>query len=207
MKKENRYYFNIVIGLFITTFIASIIISYRTLETDKLLAPAGVVIYPLVYFLSTIYFKKFGKKETFDLILNAMVALIFFGLLLLIANAITVGDYVDGFESLFNVDFRMLIAAVLSFFVGLNINLSIFSMLKVSRKSNFLVSGIIGISVDSFIFIVLSFFGRVTAKTLLLLISSQFIVSILIISALALLFANIVPDTFAPPIRIDFDDK
>ena len=204
MKKQNRFYWNIVVGIFITVFIASLVISNRTLEMNNLIAPAGVIIYPLVYFLSTVYLKKFGKKEAYELILSAIVSIIFFGFLLIVANAVTVSDYNDGLEPLFNVDFRVIVSSVAAFYVGLNLNLSIYSTLKRVRKTNFLISSIISFSVDSLIFSILSFAGRIPLKDLINLASGHFITGLLLVTIFGILFANIVPDSFEEVIKVEF---
>lgn len=192
MKREKNFYYLLITIIFVITYIVSYLLSVRTIKFGAILATANVIIYPLTYFISTLYYERYGK-EKFSLLLDfAIISLIFTGILVTVSSLLPVYNGPDGLNALFNIDFRILFASLMSFYLGQYINYKIYCLLDYKKWFNFLVSATIGITLDSLFFVLLGYLGYASFKDILILFSGQYAISVGIIIIYALVFYNII---------------
>lgn len=207
MKREKNFYYLLITIFFVITYIVSYLLSVRTIEFGAVLATANVLIYPLTYFIATLYYEKYGK-EKFTLLLDfAIISLIFTGILVTVSSLLPVHNNPDGLNALFNIDFRILFASLMSFYLGQYINFKIYCLLDYKKWFNFLVSATIGITLDSLFFVLLGYLGYASFKDILILFSGQYAISVGIIIIYALIFYNIVDNVKNVVKEIQEEDK
>ncbi len=194
MKRENHYsfYFLVVLVLFITCYLISYVCANRIIDINGLLALSSVVIYPLTYFILILFSERCGKDQALLLLNLAIVALLSGGVLLTVANIFPVYNGVDGLEVLFELDFRLLFASIISFYVGQMLNLQLYYYLKNKKTFNFLIAGVISITVDSFLLILLAFAGVSNSKELVLLATGQYVMSVVLILFYTICFGYLI---------------
>ena len=115
MKKGNTFYFSLVMFLFVATYLSCYVMSNRIIAFGGLVATASALVYPLTYFISVLFYERYGKNRTFELINFSVVALVFMGILFAFASTFGVQGGTDGMEKIFNTDFRILFASVIAF--------------------------------------------------------------------------------------------
>lgn len=192
MKRETNFYFLFVLVLFVSCYLTSYILSNRIIELNGLLATASVVIYPLTYFILILFSERCGKEKALILLNLSIIALMFSGLLITVANLFDVYQGVDGLEPIINIDFRLLFASIISFYIGQILNLKIYYYLKNKKAFNFLISGVIAITVDSIILIILGYTGIKTFKEIMLLATGQYVLSVITILFYSICFGYLI---------------
>jgi len=192
MKRETSFYFLFVLVLFISCYLTSYILSNRIIDVNGLLATASVVVYPLTYFILILFSEKCGKEKSLILLNLSIVALMFSGLLITVASLFQTYHGIDGLEAIFNIDFRLLFATIISFYIGQILNLQIYYYLKNKKAFNFLISGVIAITVDSIILILLGYLGLKTFKEIMLLVTGQYVLSVMTILFYSICFGYLI---------------
>lgn len=193
MKRENSFYFIFVMFLFVTCYLTCYILSNRIIELGSLIATASAIIYPFTYFIAILFYERYGKNRVFELINFSIISLIFMGLLIALASTFTVYGGSDGLEKIFNIDFRILFSSVVAFIVGQYVNIKIYDYLGTKKGHDFLVSGTIAITIDSFLFIGLSYLGVANFGEVLNLATGQYVLSVVGIIIYALCYSSLIP--------------
>lgn len=193
MKRENNFYYIFVMFLFVTCYLTCYVLSNRIIQFGGLIATASALIYPFTYFIAVLFYERYGKNRVFELINFSIISLIFMGLMIALASTFTVHNSPDGLERLFDIDFRILFSSVISFIVGQYINIKLYDYLGTKKGYDFLVAGTIAITIDSFLFIALSYLGVSTFKEVLTLGTGQYVLSIIGIVIFALCYNSLIP--------------
>ena len=193
MKREKNFYYIFVAFLFVTCYITCYILSNRVIEFGALTATASALIYPLTYFIAVLFYERYGKNRVFELINFSIISLIFMGIMIGFASTFTVYGGYDGLEKIFDIDFRILFSSVIAFMVDQYVNIKLYDFLGHKKGFDFLVSGVIAITIDSFLFIGLSYFGEMTFKELFTLATGQYSLSVIAILIYALCFNSLIP--------------
>lgn len=192
MKRDRSFYYVFVMFLFVTCYTTCYILSNRLIEFGGLLATASAIVYPLTYFIAVLFYERYGKNKTFELVDFAVFSLVFMGVLFAFASSFDVYNDVDGLEKIFNTDFRVLIASVVGFIVGQYILIKIYDFLGNKNGFDFLIAGVIAITVDSFLFIFLGYIGTVSFKEVLNLATGQYALNVVAVIVYALCFNSII---------------
>ena len=193
MKRDKNFYCVFIMFLFVTCYITCFIMASRIIEFGGLIATAGAIIYPFTYFIAILYYERYGKNKIFELINFTILALIFMGLLLALASTFKVYGSTDGLEKIFDVDFRMLFSSVVAFIVGQYINISIYNYLGHKKGVDFLISGTIAITIDSFLFICLTYLGTLPVQQIMAMATGQYVLGVIAIIIYALCFHSLIP--------------
>ena len=193
MKRDKSFYYVFVMFLFVTCYITCYILSNRTIEFGGMIANASAMIYPLTYFISVLFYERYGKNRVFELINFSVIALIFMGILFAFAGTFNVYGGSDGLEKLFNIDFRILFSSIVAFIVGQYVNIKLYDFLGNKKGFDFLIAGVIAITIDSFLFIGLSYIGEVKLSEVLNLATGQYTLSVIAIIIYALCFNSLIP--------------
>lgn len=193
MKRENSFYFVFIMFLFVTCYLTCYILSNRIVEFGGLIATASAIIYPFTYFIAILFYERYGKNRVFELINFSIISLIFMGLMIALASTFTVYGGSDGLDKIFNIDFRVLFSSVVAFIVGQYVNIKIYDYLGTKKAHDFLVSGTIAITIDSFLFVGLSYLGVATFGEVLNLATGQYVLSVVGIIIYALCYSSLIP--------------
>lgn len=193
MERDKSFYCIFVMFLFVTCYTTCYLLSNRIIEFGGLIATASAVIYPLTYFISVLFYEKYGKNKVFELINLTIISLIFTGLIIGLASTFGVYNGPDGLENIFKVDFRILFASIVSFMVGQYINIRLYAFLGHKKGLDFLIAGVIAITIDSFLFIGLSYLGVSPISEVVTLATGQYVLSVIVILVYALCFNSIMP--------------
>ena len=193
MKRDKSFYCIFIMFLFVTCYLTCFIMASRTIEFGGLVATASAIIYPFTYFIAILYYERYGKNKIFELINFTIIALIFMGIMLALANTFKVAGGSDGLESIFNVNFRMLFSSVVAFIVGQYINIGLYKFLGHKKGFDFLISGTIAITIDSFLFVFLTYLGVASLNDIVSLATGQYVLSVIAIIIYALCFHSLIP--------------
>lgn len=192
MDRDKNFYYVFVMVLFVTCYIACYVLSNRLIQFGGLLATASALVYPLTYFVAVLFYERYGKNRTFELVDFAVCSLIFMGILFAFASSFDVYNDVDGFEKIFNTDFRVLISSVVAFIVGQYVLIKIYDFLGGKKGFDFLIAGVIAVTIDSFLFIFLGYTGSISFAEVLNLATGQYALNVVAIIIYALCFNSVI---------------
>lgn len=207
MKRDKSFYCIFIMFLFVTCYLTCFIMASRTIEFGGLVATASAIIYPFTYFIAILYYERYGKNKIFELINFTIIALIFMGIMLALANTFKVAGGSDGLESIFNVNFRMLFSSVVAFIVGQYINIGLYKFLGHKKGFDFLISGTIAITIDSFLFVFLTYLGVASLNDIVSLATGQYVLSVIAIIIYALCLHSLIPSLLTSKIREEEEIK
>lgn len=193
MKRDKSFYYVFVMFLFVTCYITCYILSNRTIEFGGMIATASAMIYPFTYFIAVLFYERYGKNRVFELINFSVIALIFMGIMFAFAGTFNVYGGSDGLEKLFNIDFRILFSSIVAFIVGQYVNIKLYDFLGNKKGFDFLIAGVIAITIDSFLFVGLSYLGEMKIIEVLNLATGQYALSVIAIIIYALCFNSLMP--------------
>ena len=192
MKRENSFYYVLVMLLFITCYITCYVLSNRLIQFGGLMATASALVYPFTYFIAVLFYEKYGKNETFELVDFAVLSLVFMGILFAFASSFDVYNDVDGLEKIFNTDFRVLVSSIVGFIVGQYVLIRLYDFLGGKKGFDFLIAGVIAITIDSFLFIFLGYLGSISFAEVLNLATGQYALNVVAIIIYALCFNSLI---------------
>lgn len=165
----NSPIFTYLCTLFVTVMLVSNIIALKMISIGPLIVPAAVLVFPLTYILSDIFSEVYGYRATRRTAWYAFGANLlmvgFFKLAILIPGAPFWGEEAQkSFEFALGGTWRILIASLVAYMVGDLVNDVIFKRMKDKhgeRKFGIrsVFSSMIGVAVDSFVFITIAFYG------------------------------------------------
>lgn len=193
MKRDKSFYCIFVMFLFVTCYTTCYILSNRIIEFGGMIATASAIIYPFTYFIAVLFYERYGKDRVFELINFSVISLIFMGLMFGLAGTFGVYGGSDGLEKLFNIDFRILFSSIVAFIVGQYINIKLYDFLGNKKGFDFLIAGVIAVTIDSFLFIGLSYLGVTRFGEVLNLATGQYALSVIAIIIYALCFNSLIP--------------
>ena len=192
MNRDKNFYYVFVMFLFVTCFTTCYILSNRIIQFGGLLATASALVYPLTYFIAVLFYERYGKNRTFELVDFAVCSLVFMGVLFAFASSFDVYNDVDGLEKIFNTDFRVLVSSMVGFIVGQYTLIRLYDFLGGKKGFDFLIAGVIAITIDSFLFIFLGYIGSISFAEVLNLATGQYALNVVAIIVYALCFNSII---------------
>lgn len=193
MKRDKSFYCIFVMFLFVTCYTTCYILSNRIIEFGGMIATASAIIYPFTYFIAVLFYERYGKDRVFELINFSVISLIFMGLMFGLAGTFGVHGGSDGLEKLFNIDFRILFSSIVAFIVGQYINIKLYDFLGNKKGFDFLIAGVIAVTIDSFLFVGLSYLGVTRFGEVLNLATGQYALSVIAIIIYSLCFNSLIP--------------
>ena len=172
MKRDKSFYCIFVMFLFVTCYTTCYILSNRIIEFGVMIATASAIIYPFTYFIAVLFYERYGKDRVFELINFSVISLIFMGLMFGLAGTFGVHGGSDGLEKLFN---------------------KLYDFLGNKKGFDFLIAGVIAVTIDSFLFVGLSYLGVTRFGEVLNLATGQYALSVIAIIIYALCFNSLIP--------------
>ena len=92
----------------------------------------------------------------------------------------------------FDLDYRLIFASILAFYVSQYLNLTIYYYLNGYRGFRFLISAVIAITVDALLFTLFANIGTATFTMIISKFANQFVMDILMVIIYSLCFAYII---------------
>jgi len=178
-----------LIALYVTFVLLSQIIATKIGEYHlgplTVTAPAAVLIYSVTYLLTDVINEKFGRKETQRMVLIAFicqVAMVFFIWLATVTKPAPTWPRQEAWESIMGLVPRITAASLVAFFASENLDAVLFDFFKRKTRGRYLwmrntFSSIPALTVDTFIFITIAFYGEMP---LLPLIQGQIVTKYLV---------------------------
>ena len=197
MRRDKSYYCILVMFLYATCYLSCYVLSNRVIQFGGLLATASALVYPLTYFIAILFYERYGKNRAFELVNFAVFSLVFMGILFAFASTFDVYNGVDGMEKLFNTDFRILFASIVGFVVGQYVLVRLYDFLGEKKGFDFLIAGVIAITIDSFLFIFLGYIGSIPFKEVLNLATGQYALNVIAVIVYALCFNSVITTLIA----------
>lgn len=162
---------------------------------------AGTLIFPLLYVLSDVITEVYGFKASRKMIWIACFCSCLFSLFAYLVYLLPNSEYwqeQEAFEKIFLVSPRIMMASVISYFLGEMLNTSIIAILKIKFHGKYfifraMISTLFGALLESLIFTYGAFWGRLPAKQLLEMIIILTIIKVvyeLLIMPLTIKFIN-----------------
>ncbi len=173
-----------LITIFCVAFITTNIVTVKILDLGfwDLTVPCGVIIYPLVFILTSVIADAYGESTAQKTILFGVVCNLLFVVVSTIALTLPAASFWEGQESfayVFTQTPRMLIASFISYVIGNFVNAKLTSMIKekssdgnVGYKSIGAIA--IGEIIDNTIFISLAFAFSVSWTNIAIMILVHF---------------------------------
>ncbi len=192
MRKENNYYYIFVIICFVICFVTSFALTTRSIHIGSIVSTASVLIFPMTYFLSTLYTERYGKEKLFNLLVFAVFSLIFCSVLIGLTSLLPISGNNNSDLMGLGFTFQGVFAFIVGFFVSQIVNIKVYYYLEKNKSLNFLVSSVIAVTIHSILFVVLANFNMVSFKTLVDLTVGEYVLNIFSTVIYSLCFAYII---------------
>ena len=189
MKRDKKYYYFLAMICFIVCYIISFILSSSNIKVGRMLATGGVLIYPVTYFISTLFSDRYGRRHSLIMITYTVFAFLFATVLIFVASLLPFYSI----SNTYNLTLNMMIANLAGFVVGQTLNLYIYYYLGERSGFSYLISSVIAITVDSLIFTSIAFIGVYPLKTIINIFTGQYVISVVITLFYSLCFSYLAP--------------
>jgi uncharacterized integral membrane protein (TIGR00697 family) len=182
LNKTNVYTY--LAGIFCACMIASNILATRTLEISFIALPCSILTFPMLFVINDILSEIYGFKLTKNIIylgfiINVVVVALYQVAMIFPSSS----PNAPAFAALLSTTPRLFVAGLISYMIGNLLNSQVLVKLK-EKYSDLLfvrviVSTIIGETVDSVIFILVSFYGVLPNDLILTMICCQIVFKVL----------------------------
>lgn len=184
MKKQTQKFRNLYLGdsnisplllmlvvMFVSVLIISNILANRMVQVWVFSIDAGTLTFPVTYILSDLFSEVYGYKWSRRVTRYATVMNIILALFIKLSCALPAPDYFDPtpFTVALNGSFRIVIASIVSFYLGDFVNDVVFKHLKKKHKdmtgfsARAVLSSVVGSIVDTTAFVFIAFLGEMPA--------------------------------------------
>lgn len=191
-KKNNinkaTIYFVIVVGLLITCYITSNVMSVKILNIFNIpFLDNGTLIFPITYLLGDVLTEVWGFKTARRVIIITLICNVFFiaftSLGIVLPTSSDQQVISDAYKTVFLQTPRILFASLIAFIVGEFSNSFVLEKIKQKTKGKHLWirtigSSVVGHFLDTAIFLLIAFIGIVNFNELLLMILIQYVIKL-----------------------------
>jgi uncharacterized integral membrane protein (TIGR00697 family) len=167
-------------GVFWAFMIISNILATRTLEIEFIVLPCSILTFPVLFIVNDILSEIYGYNMTKDIIylgfiINTFAIVLYHIAMLFPSNS----PNADAFAMLLSTTPRLFVAGLISYMLGNLLNSKVLVVLKEKYSDGLFVrcilSTVIGETVDSIIFISISFIGVLQSDVVLTMICCQIV--------------------------------
>jgi uncharacterized integral membrane protein (TIGR00697 family) len=171
-------------GIFFACMIASNILATRTLEIGFIALPCSILTFPILFIVNDVLSEIYGYKLTRDVIyLGFIINVVAVGLYQVAMLFPSSSPTAPAFASLLSTTPRLFVAGLISYMLGNLLNSHVLVKLKEKYSDLLFVrvvgSTIIGETVDSVIFISISFLGVLPNELIVTMICCQIVFKVL----------------------------
>ena len=171
-------------GIFFACMIASNILATRTLEIGFIALPCSILTFPILFIVNDVLSEIYGYKLTRDVIyLGFIINVVAVGLYQVAMLFPSSSPTAPAFTALLSTTPRLFVAGLISYMLGNLLNSHVLVKLKEKYSDLLFVrvvgSTIIGETVDSVIFISISFLGVLPNELIVTMICCQIVFKVL----------------------------
>ncbi len=171
-------------GIFFAFMIVSNILATKTLEIEFIALPCSILAFPVLFIVNDILSEIYGYEMTRDVIYLGFVinvlAIVLYQIAMIFPSS---SPNASAFASLLSTTPRLFIAGLVSYMLGNILNSKVLVKMKEGYNDKLfvrcVVSTVIGESVDSIVFISLSFIGVLPNDVILVMICCQIVFKLL----------------------------
>lgn len=182
MTKTTAYAY--LVGIFFACMIVSNILATRTLEVKFIALPCSILTFPILFIVNDALSEIYGFKLTKDVIYLGFIinvsAIVLYHIAMMFPSS---SPNAAAFVSLLSTTPRLFIAGLVSYMMGNLLNSHVLVKLKEKHKdllfARCILSTIIGETVDSVVFISLSFIGVLPNEVIVTMICCQIVFKVL----------------------------
>ena len=190
IEEDKRKYsdtFMFLVMLYITSILIANIAAFKIIKIYSITLTAGTLVFPISYILGDVFSEVYGYKTTKKIIINGFICNALMVLIFAIAIKLPYPDYFtdqEAFKLVLGNTPRLFIAGITAYLIGGLSNSFVMNYIKKMTKIKYLwfrtiTSTIIGETLDSIIFLTISFIGVIEGKSLVMMIIYQSIAKIL----------------------------
>jgi len=181
-EKQKYNYITLLAMLYVTTTLASVILSYRTIAIEPFIIPGGTVIFPLSYFLGDVVAEVYGYKFSRQLIWFSVISNFVFASVIMIVIYLptpTYFVYTNAYKQALGHTLRFVCSGTTGGIIGSFVNIYIISKSKIYMHGKYFwlrstIATAFGEITLTTIVVLLAFTGIVPGSTMLTLIISAF---------------------------------
>jgi uncharacterized integral membrane protein (TIGR00697 family) len=175
--------FLILVTFFVVFLILANLIASKLILVFGMTLPAAVIIFPITYILGDLFTEVYGFRQTRKIIWLGLTLSLLAVCVYQITIILPYPDYwanQDSYKVVFATTPRILAASALAYFFGEFLNSAVLSKMKVVTNGRFLGlrtigSSILGLALDTFIFIFIAFYGQLPGQALWQMMLFQYI--------------------------------
>lgn len=185
-RKNNTLIF--LVSVFITSLIGANILATKLFILGPIMAPAGVIAYPITFLCTDIISELWGKDTAQKVVWAGFIASILFMFLAYLAVILTPAPFYPHqkvFAEIFGKLGRITVAGLSAYVISQSHDVWVFHFLKTLTKDRHLwlrnnVSTIGSQFLDTIIFITIAFAGVMPLKALVVMMTSQWLIKVAI---------------------------
>lgn len=179
----NFKYFDFLLVLFILVLLISNVVSAKILKFGPFTFDGGTILFPLAYILGDIFTEVYGYKRMRRVIWLGFGANILMALIFMIVAKLPPAEGWENqkaYEAILGWVPRIVLASIVAYWIGEFVNSFILAKMKIFTKGRYLWSRTISSTLvaeflDSLIFCLIAFFGKIPLGLLLTIIISNYI--------------------------------
>lgn len=184
MPKQTTWrYYDVAVTLFVASLLTANIIAVKLIQIGPLILPAGVVIFPLSYILGDILTEVYGFRWARRAIWLGFFANLVAVFAIWIAGLLPSPSFwtdQQAYMTILGFAPRLLLASFVAYLVGEFANSTVVAKMKIWTQGRYLWtrtigSTVVGQGLDSFVFIVIAFFGTLAPPVLIMTVLSQWL--------------------------------
>jgi len=176
-------YLNTISVFFVTVLLISNVASSKIVDLRWFVFDAGTLLFPLSYIFGDILTEVYGYKKAKSVIWLGFISIFVMAVVFMIVGALpAASDWgnQDAYNKILGLTPRIVLASLIAYFCGSFLNSFVLAKLKIATKGKFLWlrtigSTIVGEGVDSFVFVIIAFFGILPNSLLITIIISNYL--------------------------------
>ena len=187
LKTKSYKYLPTITGLFTATLLISNVLNSKVLRVGPVPMTGGLTLFPLAYLFSDVLTEVYGYAETRKVIWTGFASLILFVVMIEICGALPADPswpHQGSYEVILGRVPRIVAASMLAYFFGEFSNSYVLARSKVRTRGRlmslrFVISTLIGQGIDTAIFVLVAFTGAMSAKNMLAVAFSGWVLKVL----------------------------
>jgi len=182
-KASYSFVFLVLFSIFLACLLISNIIAGKLILVFGMVLPSAVILFPITYILGDVFTEVYGYEKTRSIIWIGFAANMLMSMIFMIAVALPYpGFFKDqsAYATVLGLTPRIVLASLIAYWAGEFANSISLSILKKLTKGKFLWvrtigSTVVGQSLDTVLFISISFAGNVPLSVLLQMMAAQYL--------------------------------
>lgn len=179
-------YFDILVGIFVATLLICNVVAVKIIKIGPFNFAGGTFLFPLAYIFGDVFTEVYGYKRTrriiwIGFIANILMAAVFIAIGKL--PAASGWNLQSAYDAILGWVPRIVLASILAYWVGEFLNSFVLARMKILTKGRWLWtrtigSTIVGELIDTIVFCLIAFWGRVPSYLLVSIIVSNYILKV-----------------------------